>query len=787
MPPNPKLYLELLEKGSLPASRLRSSLEDLRTPIWSGLLRKRGRGAGEVVEVLKPEVFRSWVLVKYPGAFDPVVDAVPRVANLLMGRDTKQGRKGLDHFVLAIRAHAVPEGLPAEYQVALACIVEATRRFSAASLHLAVPGAGRERPDPTLPHGLRLMTVEGPTNFDRTDGLQEEADVFLFCGTGGRMRDALIDWIVAQEPREVIHFGDFDPVGLQEFGRLHRRMPGRVRFHLPEGLEDLFRSFSNRGLLDAEGNRTILASLERGLHPSADRILEYVHRYGPLEQEAVLVRRRSGAYGGTQLVSKSRFIAGNQCLLRLWNQVHRPDLATPTDLETQARFDAGQEVGRVARGRFPGVLVEADHHHPEEALAESARLMADLSVQAIHEAAVAAEGALVRVDTLVRNGTSWDLVETKSVVEGKDVHVLDASFQWWVATKAGLPIGKAFVMLLNRDYRREGGNLDLEELFRLEDVTQVAQELAPQMERALAVATETIRSPRAPGVSPDRHCVEPYECPFLAHCTRDWPAVEDPVDWLPRVGEKTSLDYRSRGIHRMSDLPENELSDHQLRVLNCHRRDTPWVAEGLGEVLGVIQGPTHYLDFETYASPLPSLESSRPYEAVPVQWSCHTRQLKGEMVHREFLAEGTGNPRETFTRTLLEALGTAGSICVYSHYEQTILEHLAEALPYLADEIRAVIRRLVDLLKIVKANVYLPAFHGSYSIKKILPALAPGFGYAHLQVQDGLQAMQSFRRMLEEPEPAARGALRGDLLAYCAQDTLAMVQVHDALRALAGI
>ena len=155
------------------------------------------------------------------------------------------------------------------------------------------------------------------------------------------------------------------------------------------------------------------------------------------------------------------------------------------------------------------------------------------------------------------------------------------------------------------------------------------------------------------------------------------------------------------------------------------------------------------------------------------------------MSHREFLADGFGDPREPFALSLLNAIGTHGSIIVYSPYEKTILKKLAAALPHMAVEIEAVIERLVDLLPIVKANIYLPAFQGSYSIKKVLPALVPGFGYGHLRVQDGLAAIAAFGRMLVEQDPVVKHALRDDLLVYCSQDTWAMVKVLEAMRDMA--
>ena len=56
-----------------------------------------------------------------------------------------------------------------------------------------------------------------------------------------------------------------------------------------------------------------------------------------------LTRRRGRAAKPT--LSKSKYLAGLQCELRVWQQVHEKELATPPDAATQARFDAGNELG----------------------------------------------------------------------------------------------------------------------------------------------------------------------------------------------------------------------------------------------------------------------------------------------------------------------------------------------------------------------------------------------------------------------------------------------------------
>ena len=52
----------------------------------------------------------------------------------------------------------------------------------------------------------------------------------------------------------------------------------------------------------------------------------------------------------TYKISKSKFVAGMQCLKRLYLQVHRPELATDTNHRIK---EQGTEVGILARRAFP--------------------------------------------------------------------------------------------------------------------------------------------------------------------------------------------------------------------------------------------------------------------------------------------------------------------------------------------------------------------------------------------------------------------------------------------------
>jgi hypothetical protein len=71
-------------------------------------------------------------------------------------------------------------------------------------------------------------------------------------------------------------------------------MPGRVTLFLPVEIEALVRDYSNRGLLDADRSSSLFAELKtraRGLDPALDRVLDMINAHGPLEQEAMLIRK----------------------------------------------------------------------------------------------------------------------------------------------------------------------------------------------------------------------------------------------------------------------------------------------------------------------------------------------------------------------------------------------------------------------------------------------------------------------------------------------------------------
>ena len=100
-------------------------------------------------------------------------------------------------------------------------------------------------------------------------------------------------------------------------------------------------------------------------------------------------------------LSKSRFLSGSQCRLRLWHDFHAPHLADEAGDVLQAVFDTGHEVGELACRLYPGGhAVGHDHRHMEEAKNETRMVIEKGAASALYEAAFDYEGLFARADAL---------------------------------------------------------------------------------------------------------------------------------------------------------------------------------------------------------------------------------------------------------------------------------------------------------------------------------------------------------------------------------------------------
>ena len=486
-------------------------------------------------------------------------------------------------------------------------------------------------------------------------------------------------------------------------------------------------------------------------------------------------------------LSKSRYLSGDQCHLRLWYDSYERHLSPPPDDALQAVFDTGHEVGEFACERHPGGhSVGHDHRHVREALEETRQILRAGAAPALFEPAFRHEGVLVRVDILERlPGGGWRMGEVKSTTRLKDVFVLDLAVQLWVLRGAGLDVREVEVITLNRDYVYDGVRLDLDALFRRHPLTDQAEALQGTVGAGVREMLAMLGGTAAPEIAPGDHCFDPYDCPYYAHCTRDHVSPDHGIDELPWLRGARRGQLQDAGIVEIRDVPaEFPLSYVQRIVRRAVQQNCAVIHGDVAAELAGLRSPVRYLDFETFSPAIPRFAGTRPYDAVPFLFSVHSERDGSPLEHTDYLHEEDDDPRPRLADRLIEAVGSHGSICTYSGYERSVLTALAAAVPERADELAAVSARLFDLLPVVRNTCYHPEFRGSFSIKNVLPALVPGMGYGDLEIPDGQAASVAYMRALDGGDGEERQRLFGDLRAYCARDTLAMVRLREALGAL---
>lgn len=480
--------------------------------------------------------------------------------------------------------------------------------------------------------------------------------------------------------------------------------------------------------------------------------------------------------------SKSRFLAGLQCPKRLYLQVHQPGLiATPDDPAGRARAAVGDDIRRLAQTRHPGgVHIGEDARHPDAAVEATARAMEDPSVPAVFDAAFHFEGIRVRVDIVSRNedGT-WDLQDVKSSTKVKVTHGAAMALQAYVVAGSGVPVGRVGVLHLDGDYVLDDVGLDVAQLFRFVELSPTLRDdVGPDVAEMRAVLARG----DVPQVDPGAHCHGPFECPLTSRCVPP-PGPYD-LRQVPQGGRLHAL-AAELGIDDVRLLPPNlRLKPLQRRVVDCVVGGVEHVGPGLRAAIEAVEHPVGFLDFETFMPAVPRYVGTGVYQALPTQWSLHVLGADGALRHAEFIHDEDTDPRVPFAESLLGALEDVGSVMVYSSYEAVQVRALAACLPTYGAALLGLLDRFVDLLAVVREHYYHPAFKGSYSIKRVLPALAADLSYDDLAIHDGNTAALMYLRMLD-PGTAAeeRRDLREALLRYCERDTLAMVRVREELLA----
>lgn len=483
-------------------------------------------------------------------------------------------------------------------------------------------------------------------------------------------------------------------------------------------------------------------------------------------------------------LSKSRIAIFEQCAKRLWLSVHRPELAHESD-STKRVFRVGHEVGAAACALYPdGVEIDGSKGMAHAAEV-TALLMARQPRVPIFEATFIHAGVAVRVDLMIPDGDGWQVAEVKSTTSVKPYQRADLATQLWVLRGCGVNVTRASVRVIDRTFVLRAFG-DHRGLFKGELAGEGVSLLMAGRGGVVADAGMTLAGGE-PAIDIGAHCTDPFQCSFDRYCRQHLPAPPEwPVALLPGVGGKAVA--RALSADGMSDLvavePASITAPLLQRVHAATVTGIPWHdAAAIRDETAGWSYPRTFLDFESIAFAVPRWIGTSPYQQVPFQFSAHIDHGEGELEHAAFLSLDGADPRAACARVLAELPGTGAVIAWNAPFERSCLLQLASVVPEYAEALRSLAARLVDLLPIARRHYYHRDMRGSWSIKAVLPTLAPELDYASLEgARSGAEAQDAYLEAIDPATlPERREVLQRGLLDYCARDTLAMVVLLERL------
>jgi len=388
-----------------------------------------------------------------------------------------------------------------------------------------------------------------------------------------------------------------------------------------------------------------------------------------------------------------------------------------------------------------------------------------------------------RIDGLVFDTEAevYDLYEVKGSTGVKKEHIFDAAFQR-LAAEGQMPVRSVYLVVLDGEYVREG-EVDLRSLFTVMNVNEKVAEVREEVLLKRELAWEAGQREEPDGIE---GCERPKTCPCVNLCHGELP--EHSIYNLPRLSKPKKRELKGMGILQTRDIPSTfPLTDKQSRHAQAVKEGKAIIDhKAIQKRLDELDHPLYFLDYETYNPAVPMFDGYRPYEQIVFQYSLHVHETPtGEMKHFEHLETGKGDVSRRVVSKLAEDIGDAGSIIVWNMpFEATRNKEMAKRYPEYAEFLLGLNERMFDLMRIFSDGLYVDAdFHGSASIKAVLPALVGEGGYEELLIGKGDEAMMAWVEIVHEmvvEEQVER--VREELLKYCELDTLAMVRNLEFLQ-----
>ncbi len=489
------------------------------------------------------------------------------------------------------------------------------------------------------------------------------------------------------------------------------------------------------------------------------------------------------------MLTKSDYIKYLQCQKYLWLYKNRKELL-PEDIDDSlARaFVTGYAVEEMAYKLYPGG-VDIGEGTFGEVLARTELLM-NKKTPVIFQPSVSGDNLFCRADIIRYNKAldAWDIIEVKSATEVKDIYIDDLAFQKICFERSGFKVANIFLAYVNNQYVKDG-DINPYELIAVEDITDLVSKKEEDTKLEIKKALEVLKIKEEPEMQVLRQCNNPYDCSFIDYCWKDFPK-HSIYSIAGALGQKKLETLLDEGIMEVKDIPPDLLTNDKLRKHHhVVKHDIVHIEkENIEEEIENIEYPIYFLDYETYAPAIPVIDGYRPYQRVVFQYSLHIQKSPdSKLEHFYFLAKDLQDPSREMSKTLQARIGKTGSIITWNmSFEKGCNTEMGERAVEYQLFYEDINNRMYDLMHVFKKGYYVHKdFHGSASLKKVLPVVVPELSYDELDIGDGMLASNTWGDMVtKDMSQEEKDKIYNDLLDYCELDTLAMVRILEKLNSL---
>lgn len=369
-----------------------------------------------------------------------------------------------------------------------------------------------------------------------------------------------------------------------------------------------------------------------------------------------------------------------------------------------------------------------------------------------------------------------------------------------------IPNIKYYLAILNNNYKLEKdvefSDLDYptskgEEVIVFYDLTNITYEWQTIINDECLKINNQLKNLELNNFVLADYCRKPNDCKFKKVCHKNCSHHHSVMELNGLTYEKR-YDYVNNKIYNIVDISD-ELKSNQLIQKNAIISNKPFINyPNIKAYLEHIEYPIYHLDFESFNSPLPRFIGEIPYVQSLFQFSIHKEEKEyicdNTLNHYEYISPDDLDHRLDLARKMIEIidLSKGGTVLVYNQrFEKDRIKELITYYPAFSNELQNIIDHIYDLELVLKGstglnkmyhltsnlfNYYHPKFYGSFSIKKVLPALT-NVSYDHLSVKNGSEAIAAYSKMVSTKEQDEYLKIRDNLSKYCAQDTWSMVEI----------